>query len=50
MKQGDRFMTIISVVIIGVILQILLIIADNPNTPAKTAVAFTKAYLTLSRQ
>ena len=47
MKQGDRFMTIISVVIIGVILQILLLIADNPNTPAKTAVAFTKAYFNL---
>ena len=47
MKQGDRFMTIISVVVIGVILQVLLIIADNPNTPAKTAVAFTKAYFNL---
>ncbi len=47
MKQGDRFMTIISVVVIGVILQILLLIADNPNTPAKTAVAFTKAYFNL---
>ncbi len=47
MKQGDRFMTIISVVVIGVILQILLVIADNPNTPAKTAVAFTKAYFNL---
>lgn len=47
MKQGDRFMTIITVVVIGAFLQIILIFADHENTPAKTAVAFTKAYFNL---
>lgn len=47
MQQGDRFMTIISVVTVGVLLQILLGFADHQNTPPKTAVAFAKAYFDL---
>ena len=47
MQKGDRFMTIISVVTIGVLLQILLGFADHQNTPAKAAVAFAKAYFNL---
>lgn len=47
MQQGDKFMTIISVVVIGVFLQILFVFADNQDTPAKTAVAFAEAYFNL---
>ena len=47
MKQGDRFMTIIVVVVIGVFLQILFVFADRDNSPAKTAVSFTEAYFNL---
>ena len=47
MQQGDRFMTIITVVLIGIMLQILLAFADHQNTPAKTAVAFSEAYFNL---
>ncbi len=47
MQQGDRFMTIISVVVIGVFLQILLGFADHQDTPAKTTVAFAEAYFNL---
>ena len=47
MQQGDRFMTIITVVVIGIMLQILLGFADHKNTPVKTAVAFSKAYFNL---
>lgn len=47
MQKGDRFMTIISVLVIGAILQIILGFADHQNTPVKTAVAFAKAYYNL---
>ena len=47
MEQGDKFFTIVSVLIIGVILQVLLGLADARNTPARTAVAFAEAYFNL---
>lgn len=47
MQQGSRFFTIIAVLVIGVMLQIVLVFADQRETPAKTAVAFSKAYFGL---
>lgn len=47
MQQGSRLFTIISVLVIGVMLQIVLVFADQSETPAKTAVAFSKAYFEL---
>lgn len=47
MQQGSRFFTIIAVLVIGVMLQIVLVFADHSETPAKTAVAFSKAYFEL---
>jgi hypothetical protein len=47
MQQGSRFFTIIAVLAIGVMLQIVLVFADQREAPAKTAVAFSKAYFGL---
>ena len=47
MQQGSRFFTIISVLVVGVMLQIMLVFADQRGAPAKTAVAFSKAYFGL---
>ena len=47
MDQGSKFMTIISVVIIGIILQIFLGLADSKDTPTRTVTEFAKAYYNL---
>jgi hypothetical protein len=47
MQQGSRLFTIIAVLVIGVMLQIMLVFADQREAPAKTAVAFSKAYFGL---
>ena len=47
MQQGSRFFTIIAVLVVGVMLQIMLVFADQRGAPAKTAVAFSKAYFGL---
>ncbi|MDP4855776.1 MAG: hypothetical protein NWQ21_06375, partial [Desulfobacterales bacterium] len=47
MQQGSKFFTIIAVLVIGVMLQIMLVFADQREAPAKTAVAFSKAYFEL---
>lgn len=47
MDQGTKFLALASVIIIAVILQVVLIIADNHESPAQAAVCFTKAYFKL---
>ena len=47
MDQGTKFLAFASVVIIAVILQVGLIIADDNDSPAQTAVCFTEAYFKL---
>lgn len=47
MQQGSKFFTIFAVLVIGVMLQIMLVFADQREAPAKTAVAFSKAYFEL---
>ncbi|MFZ0133295.1 MAG: hypothetical protein WAK95_12180 [Desulfobacterales bacterium] len=47
MKKGNNIFTIFLVVAVGVMLQIVLIFADQREAPAKTATAFTKAYFAL---
>ena len=49
MDQGTKFLAFASVIIIAVILQVALIISDNSESPAQTAVCFTKAYFKLDR-
>ena len=47
MEKGDKVMTITTVVIVGVILQVLLLIADQKNTPGRAVTGFAKAYFNL---
>ena len=47
MEQGSRFFIIVSVLILGIILQLFLGFADSRQTPARTAAAFSKAYFDL---
>ncbi len=47
MDQGTKFLALAAVIIIAVILQVGLIIADNNDSPAQTAVCFTEAYFKL---
>jgi hypothetical protein len=47
MQQGSKFFTIIAVLVVGVMLQIMLVFVDQRAAPAKTAVAFSKAYFEL---
>lgn len=47
MEKGDRFFTIISVLIVGLVLQLFLGFLDSRDTPAKTAVEFAEAYFNL---
>ena len=49
MEQGSRFFTIVSVVVVGLVLQLFLGLMDSRQTPTKVAVAFTKAYFQLDR-
>ncbi len=47
MDQGTKFLALAAVIIIAVILQVGLIIADDNDSPAQTAVCFTEAYFKL---
>ena len=47
MQQGSKFFTIIAVLVVGVMLQIMFVFVDQREAPAKTAVAFSKAYFGL---
>ncbi|MFZ0614179.1 MAG: hypothetical protein WAM73_18195 [Desulfobacterales bacterium] len=47
MQKGNNIFTILMVVAVGVMLQIVLVFADQREAPAKTATAFTKAYFAL---
>jgi hypothetical protein len=44
MDSGNKLMVAASVVIIAFVLQVVLIIADRHDSPAKAAVEFSKAY------
>ena len=47
MDQGTKFMAFATVLIVAAILQIALIALDDTQSPAQTAVCFTKAYFKL---
>jgi len=49
MLQPIKIIKISMVIAIGIILQILLIAADDTNSPEKIAYAFTKAYFSLDK-
>jgi len=44
MDSGSKFLTITSVIVLALILQVMLVIADTKDTPEKAAVDFAKAY------
>jgi len=44
MDSGNKFMVVASVVIVWLVLQVGLIIADRHDSPGKAAVEFSKAY------
>ena len=48
MDSGNKFMVLASVVIVALVLQIVLIIADRYDSPGKAAVEFSKAYFKLN--
>jgi hypothetical protein len=47
MDQGNKFMAFATVIIIAVVLQVGLIALEDTQSPAQTAVCFTKAYFKL---
>jgi len=47
MDQGTKFMALASVIIIAVVLQVVLIVSVDNQSPAQTAICFTKAYFKL---
>jgi hypothetical protein len=47
MDSGSRFLTITAVVVLALILQVFLVIADTQDSPEKAAVEFAKAYYML---
>jgi hypothetical protein len=47
MQQGERFFTIVTVLIVGLIVQVALGFLDQRDTPVKVAVEFSKAYFDL---
>ena len=49
MVRGKIIIAFAAVFIIAFILQVVLIIADKQETPAKTAIAFSRAYFKLDR-
>ena len=49
MLQPIKIIKISMVIAVGIILQILLITADDDNTPGKVTRSFTKAYFTLDK-
>ena len=44
MDSGNKFMALALVVIVALVLQVVLIIADRHDSPGKAAVEFSKAY------
>ena len=44
MNSGSKLMVLASVVIVALVLQVVLIIADRHDSPGKAAVEFSKAY------
>ena len=48
MQQGQRFFIIISVLCLGLVVQLVLVFADSKDTPARTAVGFATAYFNLN--
>ncbi|MBT8357084.1 MAG: hypothetical protein KJO61_04860 [Deltaproteobacteria bacterium] len=49
MNRGTKFISIAFVVIVAIILQIVLILADNSESPGKAATEFSKAYFMLNK-
>ena len=49
MERGKNIVAIAAVIIIAFILQVLLVIVDKKDTPAKAAIAFSRAYFKLDR-
>jgi len=47
MARDNRIIGVVLVIFFGIILQLLLGMADTRSTPGKTAVEFTKAYFSL---
>ena len=47
MAKDNRITGIVVVVFLGILLQLLLVMADQRSTPGKTVVNFTKAYFSL---
>jgi len=48
MDSGSKFMVLTSVVIVALVLQVGLIIADRQDSPGQAAVEFSKAYFKLN--
>ncbi len=48
MKNGNKVLVLVSVVIVAFILQVILIIVDHHDSPGKAAVEFSQAYFKLS--
>lgn len=49
MDRGTKFLAFATVIIIALILQVVLIIADDHESPAKSAIEFAKAYFQLDK-
>jgi hypothetical protein len=49
MERGKNLVAIAAVIVIAFILQVVLVIADKQETPAKAAIAFSRAYFKLDR-
>lgn len=48
MDSSNKFMVLASVVVVALVLQVVLILADRHDSPAKAAVDFSKAYFKLN--
>ena len=48
MDSGNKFMVLASVVVVALVLQVVLIIADRHDSPGKAAVNFSRAYFKLN--
>ena len=44
MKQSEKFIPIALTLIIGIVMQLLFIVSDSKDTPARAVVRFAKAY------
>jgi hypothetical protein len=47
MDSGSKFLTFTSIIMLALILQVILAVADQRDTPEKAAVEFTEAYFWL---